>query len=92
MLVITFGRSPVNLMVQLFLIPTHVMIGPFSVETAGVQETSHDWYTIKFNSTAHQTIQFELCTALITRALALRSNCKRIARRPLNRTCVLSRY
>jgi hypothetical protein len=40
----------------------------------------------KVQLTAHQTIHIGLCTALNTRASALRSNCKYIARRAVDRT------
>jgi hypothetical protein len=38
------------------------------------------------HSTAHQTIHFRLCAALITKALALMSNCKCKARRAVDGT------
>jgi hypothetical protein len=40
-------------------------------------------------STAHQTIHFGLCTALISTALALILNCKYIALRAVDRMCII---
>jgi hypothetical protein len=43
---------------------------------------------IYVQSTAHQTVQFRLCTALISIESALISNCRCIAGRAVDRTCL----
>jgi hypothetical protein len=53
-----------------------------------VQILYFQYLTELTQSTAHQTIHFELCTAFISRALAPISNCECMARGAVDRTYV----